>query len=332
MGRLDDVAASGTDLLLVVEGYGLVAAVPILAFSVLLLLQGHRRLPITAFSIGAVAGYLLAPTLLDLLVAAGIAVPLTMAQAQVAIALLIGMIMVSVAQMSLRLAAGLLAFSAITAAVEALYVRGIDIEQGEFIPLVAALATWFFTRSVRRSLPVLAASLIGALGLLVGVHIAMGMPVLSLHPGMSTSIWFAVPITGVSLVYQQRAAKKRRARNEMDALMRDSSMKNLTEAERRERAIAIQTNLKGRGRGSTSVRRRVDPLEQYLTPHGRALLDREALESSRAYKRELRKAERTVEKAERRAERAAQKANDNAGTKGASVEADSSDAEDGDGA
>jgi len=144
MGRLDDVAASGTDLLLVVEGYGLVAAVPILAFSLLLVLQGHRRLPLTAFAIGAVAGYMLAPTLLDLMDGTGVNVPLNMAQAQVAIALLLGMMMVSVAQMSLRLAAGLLAFSAITAAVEALYVRGIDIEQGEVIPLVAALATWFF--------------------------------------------------------------------------------------------------------------------------------------------------------------------------------------------
>ncbi len=301
MGRLDDVAASGTDLLLVVEGYGLVAAVPILAFSLLLVLQGHRRLPLTAFAIGAVAGYMLAPTLLDLLDGAGVTVPLTMAQAQVAIALLLGMMMVSVAQMSLRLAAGLLAFSAITAAVEALYVRGIDIEQGEVIPLVAALATWFFTRSVRRSLPVIAASLIGALGLLVGIHIAMGMPVLSLHPGSSTSIWFALPIAGASLVHQQRAARKRRARNEMDALMRHPSMKDLTEAERRERAIEVQASLKGGRRNSSSVRRPVDPLEQYLTPHGRALLDQQAYEASRAYKREQRKATKAAKKAERRA-------------------------------
>ena len=301
MGRLDDVAASGTDLLLVVEGYGLVAAVPILAFSLLLVLQGHRRLPLTAFAIGAVAGYMLAPTLLDLMDGTGVNVPLNMAQAQVAIALLLGMMMVSVAQMSLRLAAGLLAFSAITAAVEALYVRGIDIEQGEVIPLVAALATWFFTRSVRRSLPVIAASLIGALGLLVGIHIAMGMPVLSLHPGSSTSIWFALPIAGASLVHQQRAARKRRARNEMDALMRHPSMKDLTEAERRERAIEVQASLRGRRSREQNVRRQVDPLEQYLTPYGKAMLDQQAYEASWAYKREQRKATKAAKKAERRA-------------------------------
>jgi hypothetical protein len=78
-------------------------------------------------------------------------------------------------------------------------------------------------------------------------------------------------------------------------------MKDLTEAERRERAIEVQASLKGGRRNSSSVRRPVDPLEQYLTPHGRALLDQQAYEASRAYKREQRKATKAAKKAERRA-------------------------------
>ena len=301
MGRLQDAADAGTDLLLVVEGYGMVAAVPILAFSVMLLLQGHRRLPLTAFAIGGVSGYMFAPMVIDLLAGFGIIIPLTMAQTQMAIAGVFGVLMVSIAQMSLRVMAGLLAFASINAAVESLYIRGIDIEQGELIPLVAALLTWFFTRSVRRTLPILAASLLGSFGLLVGTHIALGMPVISLHPGESTSFWFAVPITGVSLVYQHRAARRRRRKNEMEGLMKDASMKGLTKAERRERAIEVQAQLSQRKPKQQTVRRQRDPLEQYLTPHGKAVLDHQAFESSAEYRRELRREERLQRKAERRA-------------------------------
>ncbi|MGB0490515.1 MAG: hypothetical protein ACPGK0_08130, partial [Candidatus Poseidoniaceae archaeon] len=196
MSRIDDIAASGSDLLLVVEAQGPLAGAPIVLFSVLLLLQGHRRLPVTAFAIGAAAGYVLAPNLLSMLQSVGIDSPLDMAQSQVACAIIIGVVMVSVAQTSLRMMAGLLAFIGITAGVQALYVRGIDIEQGEFIPIIAALATWYFTRSVRRLLPTIAAAAVGSVGLLVGVFILLEMPVMTLHPGASTTIWFAIPIAG----------------------------------------------------------------------------------------------------------------------------------------
>ena len=129
MSRIDDISASGSDLLLVVEAQGPIAGVPIVLFSVLLLLQGHRRLPVTAFAIGAAAGYVLAPNLLSMLASVGIDSPLDMAQSQMACAAIIGILMVSVAQASLRMMAGLMAFIGITAGVQALYVRGIDIEQ-----------------------------------------------------------------------------------------------------------------------------------------------------------------------------------------------------------
>ncbi|MGB1845936.1 MAG: hypothetical protein ACPHQR_05955 [Candidatus Poseidoniaceae archaeon] len=297
MSRIDDIAASGSDLLLVVEAQGPLAGAPIVLFSVLLLLQGHRRLPVTAFAIGAAAGYVLAPNLLSMLQSVGIDSPLDMAQSQVACALIIGVVMVSVAQTSLRMMAGLLAFIGITAGVQALYVRGIDIEQGEFIPIIAALATWYFTRSVRRLLPTIAAAAVGSVGLLVGVFILLEMPVMTLHPGASTTIWFAIPIAGMSFVYQHRAAKKRAQKKELEGLMKDPSMKNLTDAQKRERALEVQARLKaGRsvgggggkvgGKGTGTVRRRRDPLEQYLTPYGKSVLDREVLENSRRHRRQ----------------------------------------------
>lgn len=296
MSRINDIADSGSDLLLVVEAQGPLAGAPIVLFSVLLLLQGHRRLPVTAFAIGAVTGYVLAPNLLSMLQSVGIDSPLDMAQSQLACAAIIGVLMVSVAQASLRMMAGLLAFIGITAGVQALYVRGIDIEQGEFIPIIAALVTWYFTRSVRKLLPTIAAAAVGSVGLLVGVFILLEMPVMTLHPGASTTVWFAVPIAGVSFVYQHRAAKKRASKKELEGLMKDPSMKNLSDEQKRERALEVQARLKaGRsvggggkvgGRGSGSVRRRRDPLEQYLTPYGKSVLDRQALEGSRGQRRQ----------------------------------------------
>ena len=296
MSRIDDIAASGSDLLLVVEAQGPIAGAPIVLFSVLLLLQGHRRLPVTAFAIGAAAGYVLAPNLLGMLESVGIESPLDMAQSQLVCAALIGVLMVSVAQASLRMMAGLLAFIGITAGVQALYVRGVDIEQGEFIPIIAALATWYFTRSVRRLLPTIAAAAVGSVGLLVGVFILLEMPVMTLHPGASTTIWFAIPIAGMSFVYQHRAARKRAQKKELEGLMKDPSMKNLTDAQKRERALEVQARLKaGRGsgggvnaggKGNRRIRRRRDPLEQYLTPYGKSVLDRQALENSRRHRRQ----------------------------------------------
>jgi hypothetical protein len=263
---------------------------------VLLLLQGHRRLPVTAFAIGAAAGYVIAPNMLGLLLSVGIESPLDTAQSQLACAALIGIIMVSVAQASLRMMAGLMAFIGITAGVQALYVRGIDIEQGEFIPIIAALVTWYFTRSVRRILPTIAAAAVGSVGLLVGVFILLEMPVLTLHPGASTTVWFAIPIAGLSFVYQHRAAKKRASKKELEGLMKDPSMKNLSNEQKRERALEVQQRLKaGRkisgggkvgGKGTGTARRRRDPLEQYLTPHGKSVLDRQALENSRRHRRQ----------------------------------------------
>ncbi len=296
MSRINDISDSGSDLLLVVETQGPLAGAPIVLFSILLLLQGHRRLPVTAFAIGAVAGYVLAPNLLGLIESAGVESPLPVAQGQLVCAGIIGVIMVSVAQASLRMMAGLLAFIGITAGVQALYVRGIDIEQGEFIPVIAALATWYFTRSVRKLLPTIAAASVGSVGLLVGVFILLGLPVLTLHPGASTTVWFAIPIAGLSFVYQHRAAKKRAQKKEIEGLMKDPSMKNLSDAQKRERALEVQQRLKaGRnpsgggkvgGRGSGTVRRRRDPLEQYLTPYGKSVLDRQAIEGSRRHRRQ----------------------------------------------
>ena len=117
VSTIDDIASSGSDLLLVVEAQGPLAGVPIVLFSVLLLLQGHRRLPVTAFAIGAAAGYVLAPNLLAMLASVGVESPLDMAQSQRACAAIIGIMMVSVAQASLRMMAGLLAFIGITAGV-----------------------------------------------------------------------------------------------------------------------------------------------------------------------------------------------------------------------
>jgi hypothetical protein len=296
VSRIEDIGSSGSDLLLVVESQGPMAGAPILLFSVLLLLQGHRRLPVTAFAIGAAAGYVIAPNMLGLLLSVGLESPLDTAQSQLACAALIGIIMVSVAQASLRMMAGLMAFIGITAGVQALYVRGIDIEQGEFIPIIAALVTWYFTRSVRRILPTIAAAAVGSVGLLVGVFILLEMPVLTLHPGASTTVWFAIPIAGLSFVYQHRAAKKRASKKELEGLMKDPSMKNLSNEQKRERALEVQQRLKaGRkisgggkvgGKGTGTARRRRDPLEQYLTPYGKSVLDRQALENSRRHRRQ----------------------------------------------
>ena len=209
--RIDDIATSGSDLLLVVEAQGPLAGVPIVLFSALLLLQGHRRLPVTAFAIGAAAGYVLAPNLLGMLASVGVDSPLDMAQSQ--LRMIIGVMMVSVAH-SLRMMAGLLAFIGITAGVQALYVRGIDIEQGEFIPIIAAWAARHFTRSVRLLLHRGRGR--GPGWPAVGVFILLEMPVMTPHPGLRPR--FGSPsLAGMSFVYQHRAAKKRAQKKELEA-------------------------------------------------------------------------------------------------------------------
>ena len=150
---------------------------------------------------------------------------------------------------------------------------------------------------MRSRLATIAAAAVGSVGLLVGVFILLEMPVMTLHPGASTTIWFAIPIAGMSFVYQHRAAKKRAQKKELEGLMKDPSMKHLTDAQKRERALEVQARLKaGRratggggkvgGKGTGTVRRRRDPLEQYLTPYGKSVLDHQAIEGSRRHRRQ----------------------------------------------
>ena len=75
--------------------------------------------------------------------------------------------------------------------------------------------------------------------------------------------------------------------------MKDPS--NLTDAQKRERALEVQARLKAGRRLAVEARSAAKgpvpfaadaPLEQYLTPYGKSVLDRQAIEGSRRHRRQ----------------------------------------------
>ena len=90
-----------SDLASTIEDIGAPFGIAIFCLSLLLFLQGHRRLPLVSFVIGAAIGYYLSPQLTPL--AADLGLSLSATQVTGIVCALIGVILASVVKISTKL-------------------------------------------------------------------------------------------------------------------------------------------------------------------------------------------------------------------------------------
>ncbi|MEC7351007.1 MAG: hypothetical protein VYA29_04045, partial [Candidatus Thermoplasmatota archaeon] len=153
---------------------GLLYAVPLFVISLLLFIEGSKRIPLTVGIVGFVVGFGLVGQLYGVL---GDSPPVSETQFRFLAAVAVGVISVSVAQASMRFLAAGLVFLIITNLIKAGTRFNVDFEGDAFLSGVLTLVAFVLSMSFRRLVPALIAGLVGTLGMMLAVYVAVGWDV-----------------------------------------------------------------------------------------------------------------------------------------------------------
>ena len=198
---------------------GVVAAIPITILSMVLLLQGYRRLHIVTMVVGGSVGYVIAPILIASLDGFGLTVdPLHLT---LIICLLGGLMLSATVLASARLLTSALIFVSFSTVIEALNNYGFDVERSELWSGIAALCALFFTMGINRLLPTIYSAIFAAYGLLLSGLLLTGNSVATFEPVEAKTFVLITPLTVFSLMLQN-ADRAERLEKEFDTVDNDS--------------------------------------------------------------------------------------------------------------
>lgn len=184
---------------------GLLYAVPLFFISLLLFIEGSKRIPMTVGIVGFVVGFGLVGQLYSYL---GSDPPLSESQFRFVAALVVGVISVSVAQASMRFLAAALVFIIITNLIKAGNVVDVDFEGDAFLSGVLTLIAFFLSMSFRRVVPALMAGLVGTLGMMLAVYVAVGWDVSRLDGVSAPDAYLSLVGMVLSAFIQWRTMKE----------------------------------------------------------------------------------------------------------------------------
>ena len=185
---------------------GLLYAVPLFFISLLLFIEGSKRIPMTVGIVGFVVGFGLVGQLYSYL---GSDPPLSESQFRFFAALVVGVISVSVAQASMRFLAAALVFIIITNLIKAGNVVDVDFEGDAFLSGILTLIAFFLSMSFRRVVPALMAGLVGTLGMMLAVYVAVGWDVSRLDGVSAPDAYLSLVGMVLSAFIQWRTMKER---------------------------------------------------------------------------------------------------------------------------
>ena len=154
--------------------------VGVLLLSILLFLQGHRRLPLVSFIIGASIGYYISPQATPLTEELGISLSAT--QITGIICFLIGMVLSALVRMSTRTLTSAFIFVTFSTGIQTLGNYGFDVERSNLWSGIAALAAFFLTMGINRLLPMIVSAIFAAFGCLIATLLLTGNPLSTFEP------------------------------------------------------------------------------------------------------------------------------------------------------
>lgn len=203
-----DVGTGALDLL--VDG-GLFYALPLFGISLLLVVEGRKRIPLTIGLVGFVLGFGLVGELYPLL---SDSLPVGEQGFRLLAAVLIAGISVSVAEMAMRFLAAGLVYIVITNLIASGQRFDIDLEGDAFLSGVLTLIAFFLSFGFRRLIPALMAGLVGTLGMMLSVYIMLGWPVERLNGVDAPDAYLAFIGMLVSAYLQWKHLQRKRERDE----------------------------------------------------------------------------------------------------------------------
>tara|TARA_B110000444_G_C18771677_1_gene562880 strand:- start:373 stop:1065 length:693 start_codon:yes stop_codon:yes gene_type:complete len=183
------------------EDLGAPLGIVILLLSILLFLQGHRRLPLVSFIIGASIGYFISPQITQLAEELGLA--LTATQITGIACFFIGVILSALVKMSTRMLTSAFIFVTFSTGIQTLNNYGFDIERSNIWSGIAALAAIFLTMGINRLLPMIVSAILAAFGCLLAALLLTGNPLSTFEPVEVKTFALMVPIFVLSIFLQR---------------------------------------------------------------------------------------------------------------------------------
>ena len=188
------------------EEIGAPLGVGVLLLSILLFLQGHRRLPLVSFIIGASIGYYISPQATPLAEELGISLSAT--QITGIICFLIGMVLSALVRMSTRMLTSAFIFVTFSTGIQTLGNYGFDVERSNLWSGIAALAAFFLTMGINRLLPMIVSAIFAAFGCLIATLLLTGNPLSTFEPVEVKTFVLMVPIFVLSIFLQRIDVQK----------------------------------------------------------------------------------------------------------------------------
>lgn len=185
---------------------GLLYAAPLFVISLLLFVEGSKRIPMTVGIVGFVVGFGLVGQLYGVL---GDTPPVSETQFRFLAAIAVGVVSVSVAQASMRFLAAALVFIIITNLIKAGTQFDVDFEGDAFLSGMLTLVAFVLSMSFRRLVPALMAGLVGTLGMMLAVYVAVGWDVTRLDGVSAPDAYLSLVGMALSAFIQWRTLKSR---------------------------------------------------------------------------------------------------------------------------
>ena len=185
---------------------GLLYAAPLFVISLLLFVEGSKRIPMTVGIVGFVVGFGLVGQLYGVL---GDTPPVSETQFRFLAAIAVGVISVSVAQASMRFLAAALVFIIITNLIKAGTQFDVDFEGDAFLSGILTLVAFALSMSFRRLVPALMAGLVGTLGMMLAVYVAVGWDVTRLDGVSAPDAYLSLVGMALSAFIQWRTLKSK---------------------------------------------------------------------------------------------------------------------------
>ena len=188
-------------LVIEMEAIGAPLGIAILGLSILLFLQGHRRLPLVSFIIGVSIGYYLSPQVTPLVDEFGIS--LTPTQVTAIVCIFIGMALSALVRFSTRLLTSAFIFVTFSTGIQTLSNYGFDVERSNVWSGIAALAAFFLTMGINRILPMIVSAIFAAYGCLLATLLLTGNPLSTFEPVEVKTFALMAPIFVFSIFLQR---------------------------------------------------------------------------------------------------------------------------------
>ena len=178
----------------------------LVVISIILMLQGHRRIMLISGLSGAAIGFMVGE-LAHPLITEHI-VELKLIHVRLILAAICAGILLALFTMAFRIMAFGIMYFVISSMVKYLESTGVDVEGGNVLSGIAAFVAFFFAYLLRHIMPVIASAILGSVMCVCGVLMLIGEPVTEVDARDTTILIISAALFFNSLILQRRDAKK----------------------------------------------------------------------------------------------------------------------------